>query len=394
MILEDGQQLTIRKRPLPVVHYPELFERNRYIGDLFGFFHPDSNEYNVIDHTRITELEGERQRLGFVTMDLPKGDIATELIGIWEGDQITFQHNGRICRKRPYNLLLDIFSRNSGILETGVMLGKSLLISGAGSVGSLVSLELARAGAGKFLLVDHDTLAYHNICRHQCGVRDVGRYKVHAVADKIRSINPYVQVGTSTTLLEEVPKSLLDEFVDHNTLIVGCADNREGDKYANWLSTYYQIPFVSIGFWERAAAGEVFYSIPGKTPCYECAFGALMTQSENPGTGNRRLYTFEEDLSRTVFAPGISTDICYITTVAIKIILDLLNRDSCDYSPRVLDHLTQYTLICNTNNPAVGGERAEIFAHPLQITTSIRVDYSDSCTACAWSRKERHGANR
>lgn len=40
------------------------------------------------------------------------------------------------------------------------------------------------------------------------------------------------------------------------------------------------------------------------------------------------------------------------------------------------DSLTQYTLICNTNNPKIGGEMAENFSYPLQITRSILLDYA------------------
>lgn len=67
---------------------------------------------------------------------------------------------------------------------------KAALIVGCGSVGSLIALELARAGVCKFILVDSDTLEIHNICRHQLGFRDLGRYKVDAVADAIKNINP------------------------------------------------------------------------------------------------------------------------------------------------------------------------------------------------------------
>ena len=47
------------------------------------------------------------------------------------------------------------------------------------------------------------------------------------------------------------------------------------------------------------------------------------------------------------------------------------------YTQRLLPHLTQYTLICNTNNPIIGGEQAEIFKYPLQVTTSIIVPYKN-----------------
>lgn len=41
------------------------------------------------------------------------------------------------------------------------------------------------------------------------------------------------------------------------TVLIGCADNRSADVYANSISVMYGIPFLSIGFWERAFAGEI-----------------------------------------------------------------------------------------------------------------------------------------
>lgn len=69
-------------------------------------------------------------------------------------------------------------------------------------------------------------------------------------------------------------------------------------------------------------------------------------------------------------------------------ILDLLNRDNEHYTQRLIHNLTQYTLICNTNNPKIGGEMAEIFSYPLQVTTSIEVEYAESQDVSPDSNKE------
>ena len=65
-----------------------------------------------------------------------------------------------------------------------------------------------------------------------------------------------------------------------------------------------------------------------------------------------------------------------MTIIAVKLALDILNRDEAGYTQRLLPHLTQYTLVCNTNDARIGGVQAEIFSYPLQVTTSIVVPYS------------------
>ena len=60
----------------------------------------------------------------------------------------------------------------------------------------------------------------------------------------------------------------------------------------------------------------------------------------------------------------------------MKLAIDILNRDNPNYTKRLLPHLTQYTLVCNTNDTKIGGESAEIFSYPLQVSTSIIVPYA------------------
>ncbi len=132
----------------------------------------------------------------------------------------------------PYSLKLDVFSRNTGILESDVMLNKSALFIGCGSVGSLVAVEFAKAGVGSFMLVDMDVFGYHNICRHQCGIYDVGRFKTDAVADRIWQINPYAKIKKYNCAIQDVDTDALRAFCTEDAIIIGGADNRDGDHYA------------------------------------------------------------------------------------------------------------------------------------------------------------------
>lgn len=273
-----------------------------------------------------------------------------------------------------YSLKLDVFSRNTGILESDVMLNKRALFIGCGSVGSLVAVELAKAGVGSFMLVDMDVFGYHNICRHQCGIYDVGRFKTDAVADRIWQINPYANIEKYNCAIQDVDTDILRDFCTEDTIIIGGADNRDGDHYVCKFAMQGGSAFISIGCWERAFAGEIFYCLPGM-PDYSDFLDAIGYVSGRV-TQNRRFYTTEEELEKISFEPGISADINFVTVIAVKIALDLLNRNNSKFTQRIVPHLTQYTLVCNTNETSIGGEQAEIFSYPLQVTTSITVPYS------------------
>lgn len=299
-----------------------------------------------------------------------------QIIGYRENEELHLIQLSTLTeiKVEAYSLKLDVFSRNTGILESDVMLNKRALFIGCGSVGSLVAVELAKAGVGTFMLVDMDVFGYHNICRHQCGIYDVGRYKTDAVADRIWQINPYANIQKFNCAIQDVDVDILKSFCTEDTIIIGGADNRDGDHYACQFAMQGGSAFISIGCWERAFAGEIFYCLPGM-PDYSDFLDAIGYVSGRV-TQNRRFYTTEEELERVSFEPGISADINFVTVIAVKMALDLLNRNNNRYTQRVVPHLTQYTLVCNTNETSIGGEQAEIFSYPLQVTTSITVPYS------------------
>src|SRR5204862_7596009 len=76
----------------------------------------------------------------------------------------------------------------------------SVLCIGAGGLGSPLGLELAAVGIGRMGLVDGDTVDFSNLQRQILhGTKDVGRKKLNSARDRIREINPNVQVDLYDT---------------------------------------------------------------------------------------------------------------------------------------------------------------------------------------------------
>jgi molybdopterin/thiamine biosynthesis adenylyltransferase len=360
----------------PTVWFPSNLEALLARGDLQGYFHADTNHYVVVS----SDLSGVRSLVSSPDIPPLHASRATS------GSDWTFTADGRPCLAKPYALEQDLFSRHSGILEPSQMQQSSVIFCGCGSVGSLAALELARSGVGRFLLIDADVLAIENLCRHQCGLADVGRTKVAAVADRIRQINPDAEIQSQATTIEQMDPALIRAFGTGSTLMLACADSRRADRHAARLAASLGMAFLSIGLWERAFAGEIFYSHPdAPMPCYGCAFEGLAGELSRRPEPQRRFYTTEADLSQLSFQPAISIDIAHVTQIGLKLAIDLLNRHTSGYVPRLLGHLSQYTLVCNSNDPRLGGEAAEIFSHPLQVTTSIQPSYGRGCPPCRWS---------
>lgn len=364
-----------KRKRTPEISLPAEILTCKYIGNLYGYIIEDTNYYNVIGTTLIDGFS-DATIIGEIIEKKPEEKPVKGILGYYEDEKLRFiDPEGKHCKIETYTLKLDVFSRNTGILESDMMLKTGAMLIGCGSVGSLAALELAKAGVGRFLLIDNDILGYHNLCRHQCGVKDVGKLKTLALKERILQINPTAKVVMQNMQVQDVPLSVFDEFCDKDTIVIGGADNREGDLYANKIAKEVGMPFMSLGMWERAFAGEIFYCLPEGMPDYSDFIWALGETSGRVNQ-NRKFYTAEEDLAKATFEPGISVDIDFVTIIAMKLAIDLLNRNNPNYTPRLLGYLSQYTLICNTNNPKIGGDMAEIFSYPLQCTTSIEVPYA------------------
>lgn len=71
--------------------------------------------------------------------------------------------------------------------------GKTVAIIGLGALGSTIASLLARAGVGRFALIDIDYLTAGNVVRHDLDLGDVGTDKVPAMRARLQRINPYVE---------------------------------------------------------------------------------------------------------------------------------------------------------------------------------------------------------
>lgn len=359
------------------VYVPSKLILDKYVGFIYGYYHESTGIFNI---TGTSSVNGE-EIIGEIVSE-KTNTKKDSLLGYWKDDKLFFIYQDEEYDIAEYTLEKNLFSRNTGILETNWMLDKCAFLLGCGSVGSLVALELARAGVGTFVLIDNDIVEYHNLCRHQCGIHEVGSFKVDAMKKRILDINPHAHVVTCTNIVEEVPKDIYDKYAGKNAIFVGCADNREADVYGNRISMMYGSAYLSAGFWERAYAGEIFYHLPEQhMPCYKCALGNGESLSERT-TQSRRLYTTEENLENVNFAPGIAVDIDFVTIIATKLAIDILNRFNEQYIPKLLPSLKQFTLVCNSNDTRIGGEMAEIFSYPLQVTRNLKVDFQEECPPC------------
>lgn len=81
--------------------------------------------------------------------------------------------------------------------------GTTVAVCGLGGLGSNIAIALARAGIGRLLLLDFDTVDVSNLHRQQYKAAQVGQPKAEALAANLREIAPYVHLEARKVKITE-----------------------------------------------------------------------------------------------------------------------------------------------------------------------------------------------
>ncbi len=143
-----------------------------------------------------------------------------------------------------------------------------VIIAGGGGLCSPSSIYLAAAGVGTIRIVDNDEVELSNLNRQIVHWdEDRGRRKVASAAEKLKKLNPEVEIEAIDEMITEANVSQLVTGFD---LIVDAMDNLPTRYLLNKAALEKDIPFFHgavYGF-----EGRAMTIIPGKTACLECVY--------------------------------------------------------------------------------------------------------------------------
>jgi molybdopterin/thiamine biosynthesis adenylyltransferase len=146
----------------------------------------------------------------------------------------------------------------------------SVLVIGAGALGSPVAAYLAGAGVGRLGLVDDDDVELSNLHRqHLHFTPDLGVAKAESAAAKLRFLNPDVLVEAYRVRLD--PDSAPGLVAGHD-LVVDCSDSFATRYAVNAACCAAGVSLVEGGV--LGTSGLVMAIRPGESACYRCAFPA------------------------------------------------------------------------------------------------------------------------
>ncbi|NNF05010.1 MAG: molybdopterin-synthase adenylyltransferase MoeB [Rhodothermales bacterium] len=148
------------------------------------------------------------------------------------------------------------------------LLAASVLIVGAGGLGSPAALYLAAAGVGRIGLIDFDEVDESNLQRQVLyGTSDVGRPKIEAARDRLIDLNPGITVEVFNDRLTS--DNALGYFASFDVVADG-TDNFATRYLVNDASVLSGTPNVYASIFRFDGQVSVF-GAPGG-PCYRCLF--------------------------------------------------------------------------------------------------------------------------
>jgi sulfur-carrier protein adenylyltransferase/sulfurtransferase len=143
-----------------------------------------------------------------------------------------------------------------------------VLCIGAGGLGSPLALYLTAAGVGTLGIVDFDVVDYTNLQRQIIHTTaDVGRKKLDSAADKLKAINPFVNLRTFDTKLTSA--NALELFRDFDIVADG-TDNFPTRYLVNDACVLTGKPNVYGSIFRFEGQASVFATEDG--PCYRCLY--------------------------------------------------------------------------------------------------------------------------
>ncbi len=215
-----------------------------------------------VNKTEISALDG-------VTTKLNDGDEVAVIPAMagGSGDEPERKRIGALTAEQVNRYSRHIIMPQVGPSGQRKIMESSVLIIGAGGLGSPIAVYLALAGIGKIGVVDFDTVDISNLQRqilHQNA--DIGKSKAISAKETINAYNPDVEVVTYQV---PITSDNAFEIIKPYDYVINGADNFAARYLVNDACHFLKKPLVdgSILLFE----GQVTVYLPGQG-CYRCLY--------------------------------------------------------------------------------------------------------------------------
>lgn len=165
---------------------------------------------------------------------------------------------------------------------TRLLQTRSVALFGVGAIGAPAALELARAGVGRLLLVDHDLVDPATVRRWPFGASALGARKVDVLQRQLAADYPWTEVATDAMkvgAIEDVIEGLqqgdrLNALLDGCDLIIDCTAELGVNHLLSEVARVRPVPYL-LGNATPGGWGGMVASFNRDSPCWLCLRHAL-----------------------------------------------------------------------------------------------------------------------
>ena len=163
-----------------------------------------------------------------------------------------------------------IVLKNVGVVGQKKIHISKVLIVGVGGLGCPIADYLSRAGVGTIGIADFDKISLSNIHRQNLyNSKDIGKYKVDVVKEKIKSINPFTKIKTYK---KKISDKNLNNIIKSFDIIVDGSDNFRTKFILNKYAIKYK-KILIVGAINKFDGHVFTFDFKDtKTPCLRCFY--------------------------------------------------------------------------------------------------------------------------
>lgn len=144
----------------------------------------------------------------------------------------------------------------------------AVLISRIGGVGGSVALQLAAAGIGRLVLAHAGKARLDDLNRQLLMTTEsLGRPRVETAAQRLRELNPHVEIEA---VGQNISESNAADLVSRCDVVVSAAPQFAERLLMNREAARQRKPLVDCSMYDLEA--RLMTVLPGRTPCLECLY--------------------------------------------------------------------------------------------------------------------------
>jgi hypothetical protein len=266
-----------------LIHPPRVTDLPKDVGDLARLL-LDQGDADLDQLARLLAQEkvtvvlafADENGHGFIGVEVPK-------LGYQRGAPVLLPFITAHDKEKPIGRLRIlrgdadwVFGRD-GNPDVAALQTKSVILIGAGSLGSYVAQQLASSGVGAIKIVDPEILMFENISRHILGAEAIGAFKAEALALRLqRQFRTSVIRGRAIRWQEWIA-SEANALRDADLVVTTIGDWAQEVHLADYLQSNPGDAAAMFAWLEPHAIAAHAVMLHGSRPCFCCGFD---TQAE------------------------------------------------------------------------------------------------------------------